>query len=368
MAHHLLSPLDATVKLPVRQKEFKFDSLCVNADDRLTDGMAIKSEERRGFRPHTRLHPSNAGRTRGRTGGALEIGFMESLPFRNEALVEEKPSHVVRPRARQLRASEGNTDPVSIPCVKAKGSVARSLHATPTANPSTQSLWVEGSSVLNQGAGLVSAAVAHRSDSVSPESPPQGGVGGGVSGEDSRAVRRCETVHAVLHQSGTYATPTSIGDKVVSDALAVARCSVIANALAGTRRNVVRTFCSRRLCAAHDPVSGPRLLPNIARLESPKFAMTFFSSVPGGTASSLDDSYASPSHSVSDYLEEEEVHRIKQLYFDYFDCEPVSISSVGTSGSDMSMFAYGATASPRPSSSVSRGDRRSFSQRASNTM
>lgn len=364
-----MHPFDATTKLPVRQKEVTFDSLCVNAEDRFAEGLSSKSEERRGFRPNTKLYATNAARTRGRTGGASELGFAESLPTLNEVIGEEKISHIGRPRPRQLRAPEGNTDAIPITRVKAKSNLARPVHATSTSIPSTRSLWVEGSSVLNQDVGLASAALTHLSDCVAQERRLK------VEWEAAclAKIRALRAVVKVFMQSfidrGSCARSTSVSGKVMSDTLAVARCSVITNTLVGTVQNFMRAFRSHRLCAARGPVSGPQLFPNIAGQESTGFTMSLYSSAPGGEESSVNESYVSTNHSVSDYLEEEEVSRIKQLYFDYFDCEAVSISSAVASGSDMSILAYSTTTSISQSSSpVSRGDHSSFSHCASTTM
>ncbi|KAG5466562.1 hypothetical protein LSCM4_01714 [Leishmania orientalis] len=369
MERNPVHPSDSAAKLPVRQKEVKFDSLCLNADDRYTEGMPSKSEERRGFRPNTKVYAANAARTRGRTGGASEVGFTESVPVLREVVGEEKMSHIGRSRARQLRASEGNADAISIARVKSKGSTGRPLHAAPTAIPSTRSLWVEGSSVLNQDVGFASAALTHLSDCVTQERRLK------AEWEAARLakIRALRAVVKVFMQSfidqGSCARSTSIGGKVLSDTLAVARCSVVTNALVGTVQNFMRAFRSRRLCASLGPVSGPHQLPSVARQGSDRFALSLYSSTQGGAAASVDDSYLSPGHSVSDNLEEEEVSRIKQLYFDYFDCEALSISSVAASGSDMSILACGATPSTSlPSSPISKGDRSTFSQCASNTM
>ncbi|KAG5467092.1 hypothetical protein LSCM1_01273 [Leishmania martiniquensis] len=369
MERNPVHPSDPAAKLPVRQKEVKFDSLCVNADDRFAEGMPSKSEERRGFRPNMKVYAANAARIRGRAGGASEVGFTESVPVLHEVFGEEKISHIGRTRARQLRASEGNADALSIARVKSKGSTARPVYAAPTAIPSTRSLWVEGSSVLNQDVGLASAALTHLSDCVTQERRLK------AEWEAARLakIRALRAVVKVFMQSfidqGSCARSTSICGKALSDTLAVARCSVITNALVGTVQNFMRALRSRRLCASRGPASEPPMLPSVVRPESDPFTMSLYSSAPGQAVASVDDSYASPGHSVSDCLEEEEVSRIKQLYFDYFDCEALSISSAVASGSDMSILACGATPSASlPSSPASKGERSSFSQRASNTM
>ncbi|KAK7200942.1 hypothetical protein NESM_000153200 [Novymonas esmeraldas] len=370
MERNSVHPADAAAKLPVRQKEVKFDSLCVSADDRYPEGTTAKLEERRGFRPNTKLYTTNVARARGRASGGT-VDFTESLPILNEVLGEERASHAGRPRARQMRASEGNVDATPIARIRPKGSVARPLPAAAAAaaNPSTRTLWVEGSSVLNQDVGLASAALTHLSDCVAQERRLK------EEWEAARLakVRALRAVVKVFMQSftdhGTYARSTSISGKVLSDTLAVARCSVVTNALVGTVQVFLRAFRSRQLCAATASTSGAHPLPNVGRQGSAGLAMSFYSSGPGGTALSVDDSYASPSHSASDCLEEDEVSRLKQLYFDYFDCEAVSISSAAPSCSDTSLLAYGVPpTTSRPASSVSRSDQSSFSQYASKTM
>ncbi|GET93033.1 hypothetical protein, conserved [Leishmania tarentolae] len=362
-------PSDTAAKLPVRQKEVTFDSLCVNAEDRFVEGQSGKPEERRGFRPNTKLYAANAARTRGRTGAAIESGFMESAPIVNEVAGEEKASHIGRSRARQLRVTEGNTDAIPTTRVKTKSTLARPGHATRTSIPSTRSLWVEGSSVLNQDVGLASAALTHLSNCVKQEDRLKEEL------EAARLakIRALRAVVKVFMQSfidrDSCPRTTHVSSKVVSDTLAVARCSIITNTLVCTVQNFMRGFCSRRLCAARGSSSGSQLFPIMATQESGRFTTTLYSSEHGRAESSVNESYVSPNHSVSDNLEEEEVSRIKQLYFDYFDCEAMSISSAVVSGSDMSILAYSSPSSvSRPSSPVSRGDHSSFSQCASTTM
>lgn len=373
MDRNMMHPFDAAAKLPVRQKEVKFDSLVTGGDDRAAEGGATKSEERRGFRPNTRIYVATGPRARGRMMGGLEGGgvgagnFTQSLPILSEVLSEERVAFPSRQRARPPRLSEVPVEATPVSRGKTKHNAARPLPIAPAANAASR-LWVEGSSMLSQDVGLASAALSHLSDCVALERRLK------EEWDAARLakVRALRSVVRVFMQSFTdqssYARSTSVSGKVLSDTLAVARCSVVTNALVGTVQNFVRAFRSRQLCAARIPVSGPHPLPNAARQGSAGFAMSFYSNAPGGTGSSVDDSYVSPSHSASDTLEEE-VSRLKQLYFDYFDCEAVSITSVVHSTSDTSVLACeNSSPASRPASSVSKSDQSSFSHFASKTL
>ncbi|KAG5492929.1 hypothetical protein JKF63_01509 [Porcisia hertigi] len=361
-------PFDASARLPVRQKEVKFDTLCVNSDDRFAEGTSVKSEERRGFRPATKLLAPNVVRMRGRAGGGSETGLSESSLIVQEMPGEDKTSQGPRPRGRQLRTSESTTDATPIARGKGKSGGVRPGHAAPSTVLSTRNLWVEGSSVLNQDVCLASAALSHLSDCVALERRLK------AEWEAARLakIRALRAVVKMFMQSlidpGPYTRPANLNGRVSSETLAVARFSVVTNALVGTVQNFMRACYSQRLCAARCAVLGRHLPPTVARGGSAGFAVSLYSSGLDGTGLSVEDSYLSSTRSIGDRLEEEEVSRIKQLYFDYFDCEAMSISSAVLSEGDTSLLAYGATSTSQPSSTPLRGDLDSFSHCASKTM
>lgn len=369
---------DSSARCPLRPKEMKLDFGGVLNDDRLPQ-MTMKPDERRGFRPAPRLqalHPSR-GKHRGTAmadaSGGNHVNVSGSVGEGLSAMLSPNLLPTDTPKETQLHVG-GHLQPVvrrrslefaltASPQMRLKAkthAAGRHLRVSDTMPTShARSLWVEGNSVLNTEASAASSALACLSECVARERQIK---------EEWEAARfaKLQAFRAVVKVfmmsftdlggrggGGGSSDPRQTNVKGITDTLAAARCSVVTNGLVGTIQSFARAFRSRQVAAARGTLPAPASSFRPAT-SSVDFALSLYSGVPSTGVSGEDAVSASQSYSTSDALDQEEVSRLRQLYFDYFDCEPVSISTVAPSGNESSVFDMASAVPPsRPSTSSS---------------
>jgi hypothetical protein len=387
---------ESSAKCPLRPKEMKFNFGSAISDERFSE-TTVKSDERRGFRPAPRLHALHLsrGKYHRNTGGAAAAADDASnsnagrsgsggegigaIPPLTDTPVKDNQLQVGHAAQRAVRRRSLDFALMASPQMrlKAKAHAAgrhfRISETVPTSH--ARALWVEGNSVLNTEAGAASSALAYLSECVARERQIK---------EEWEAARfaKVRAFRAVVKvfmisfadtgtdggSGGAASDPRQTHGKGVTNALAVARCSSVTNALVGTVQSFARAFCSRQLAAARG------MLPSATTLFRPAtdntdLALSFSSGIPPSRVSAEDRASDSRSYSTSDALDREEISRLRQLYFDYFDCEAVSISVMTPSGNENSMNNAGSgVAASRPTSGSFMEDVDEFARCASRTM
>lgn len=380
---------EGSAKCPLRPKEMKLDfggisgSIASN-DDRFSEN-ATRSEERRGFRPAPKLQALHLARGKARSGTVADIsssyyntnntssnnsaGDATSAGPLTETPMKDTLLQGANQRQLRRRSLEFALTASSQLRLKAKAPAAgrhlRISETMPAAHSRT--LWVEGNSVLHTEVGVAATALTHLSNCMSREQQIK---------EEWEAARlaKVRAFRAVVKafmlsltdSGGDARTPMGRG---ITDTIAVARCSVVTNTLVGTIQSFARAFRSRRLAAARGTL--PLSAPLFRRITSSgDFGFTIHTpSQSKRMSTDDDDTSASRSCSGSDALDKVEMERLRQLYFDYFDCEAVSISSVVPSGAEGSVFGTDPTYSmSRKSSSCFMEDVDQLFSCASKTM
>lgn len=363
---------DSSVRCPLQPKEVKFDTLCNNAEERFSEN-AVRLEERRGFRAPPKLHNITTIRSKGR---GAENG-LDLPPPRVDGAEERNLLSLSRMRPR--RATDALTVGIPLPLppppphqaqqrLKTKAGTRKSGIMAPTPMKGARNLWVEGSSVLNPDVGHAAVALSQLTDCVALERRLR---------DELEAARyaKLQAFRAVVKvfmmsysDNGNDQRPLGKG---FHDKLAVARCSVVTNALVGTVQNYLRSLRSRQVCIALQRAQEPTSAlsaPSVGRAKS-HYTCSGFSGLSELDVEEDDEIDQSGTYGVEDVLDLEEVNRLKQLYFDYFDCEAVSISSTLPSGGDSCAMNDGfSPPSSRPISAISGSEQSSMSNLASTAL
>ncbi|KAH9601604.1 hypothetical protein LSM04_004687 [Trypanosoma melophagium] len=106
-----------------------------------------------------------------------------------------------------------------------------------------------------------------------------------------------------------------LGRRKAGEEFALAQCAVVAQTLTVTIQSYVRAFQSRRLTAARHYLS--RGGSNSDNLNEASLRMLQFQQRLTSEGSILSETTSS----LHELLDDEEISRLKQLYFDYYDCD-----------------------------------------------
>ncbi|KPI83160.1 hypothetical protein ABL78_7815 [Leptomonas seymouri] len=376
---------ESSARCPLRPKEMKLDFGGATNDERFSESTA-KSDERRGFRPAPKLLAPHLSRGKQQRAGAVTavdgnnsngetFGAIvpQNIPM-TDTPMKSNPLQVGHlQRTAQTRGLEFSLTSSTQPRLKAKAHAAgrQSRGSDTMLALHSNTLWVEGNSVLNTEIGVASSALNYLSECVARERQRK---------EEWEAARfaKVQAFRAVVKVfmmsftdaggSGNSGDPRQSNSKGITDTLSIARCSVVTNALVGTIQSFARAFRSRQLAAARGtlPLAAPPYRPTTS---STDFAHSFNSAAAASRFSTANTVSSSQSFSTNDALDREEISQLKQLYFDFFDCEAVSIRTATPSGNDGSMCEVGsALNASRPFSASFMEDVDDFAQCASRTM
>lgn len=307
----------------VQVKEMKLD-----VNDSTNSADALPHKERRGFRPQPKLCSST-------TNMWSSSRAAEAAPEEDMTRVSEKetktrflggdegfaggdsPVHRAKFKGgaswSRYRSSSKVAKKISVTkglSVGSGPSLGDSSHAR-TSGGNKEKLLIEGSSVLNGDTGLASQVLAQLSDCVNNERRIR---------KEMEAVRKAKTKAFQALVRVYFESLRLQADRrprALPDSLAVARCSVITNTLVATIQANLRAVQSCQVAMQllrdkHD-LCLPAPLTARAPSTSPRFA----------------DSRGSVSSSrlFEDVLGVDDINELKQLYFDYFDCEVISITT-----------------------------------------
>lgn len=132
------------------------------------------------------------------------------------------------------------------------------------------------------------------------------------------------------------------------EAKTIARCSVVTTTLVTIIQTFLRYYQSKQL------VVGMRNLKERMRVyELPDCERTAASTWSERAMQSIGSDYDKASRSVENLLDEQEINKLKQLYFDYYDCEVVSLGSPELSNASEFGDADGEKMRSRCSSKIS---------------
>ncbi|CCW64408.1 unnamed protein product [Phytomonas sp. EM1] len=203
------------------------------------------------------------------------------------------------------------------------------------ANPqpqAAQSLFVEGSSMLAQDAGHASQALKHLSDCVAEERHLRDAL---EKAKDLKLKAFREVTRIYLSSLDIAYSPSAAVSAAKParslfqnpDRVSLARCAVVSNTLLSTIQTYMRCWQSSQLIAS---LRGFRHLNSKLNFISNSDITSFFSTRPDYDER-MDQSASRLSSSLEDLLDMEEINKLKQLYFDYFDCEIVELDSTESS-------------------------------------
>lgn len=188
----------------------------------------------------------------------------------------------------------------------------RNLYPRNKQDDSKQSLLIEGNSVWSGDIAFASHALDHLSECVQQERRLREQL-------DLAKYAKLQAFRSITNIFRNYVQNPSI--RTLPEAKTIARCSVVTKTLATIIQTFLRYFQSKQLVAG--------MMRNLQRRNvfgSDGFDRTVIS-VLSERAQSLSSDYDRASRSVEDLLDEQEISKLKQLYFDYYDCEVVSIGS-----------------------------------------
>eukprot|EP00796_Vickermania_ingenoplastis_P005469 gene5469-3943_t len=207
--------------------------------------------------------------------------------------------------ARPKNISEGHS------VVEPKGSRAPIRGKPPVESP--QSLLIEGNSVCSGDIAYASHALDHLTSCVKEERKLREQL-------DMVKYAKLQAFRSVISMFRSYVQHPSI--RTHPEAKTIARCSVVTKTLTTVIQTFLRYTQSRQLVAGMMHHQRMRTLGSPS--ENDRTAASVFSE---RAAQSLGSDYDRASRSVEDLLDEQEVNKLKQLYFDYYDCEVVSIGT-----------------------------------------
>lgn len=308
---YTISPVAPTENKWIRPKEMKIGPLLPPFE---SQGHPLGAS-RRGFKPQKRITVQQHSLSGSKSVHSFNSpslatgpkGKLSNKPMRHLPGEEGQPNQSIWTSStrKATKTAEALPEP--------KGYRAMTSHKGRTV-PDTAplSLHIEGSSVLNADVSAATSALLHLSDCVKEERRLKEQLEM-VQDEKLMAFR---SVISVFRQ---YAHNPSI--RAHPEVKTIARCAVVTRALVTIVQTFLRSYQSNQILAARKSL--------MARSSSDyRTATAVFSEV---ATESLGSEYDRASRSVEDLLDEQEISKLKQLYFDYYDCEVLSIG-----GSDLS--------------------------------
>lgn len=176
------------------------------------------------------------------------------------------------------------------------------------------SLLIEGNSVWNGDIALASQSLRHLSSCVKMERQLREQL------EEAKKAK-LQAFRSITNMFKKFVHNPSIRSH--PEAKTIARCSVVTKTLTVIIQTFLRYFQSRQLviglrnqhdCFHADPLAS----------EGERTTVSSSSVIP---LPSNGSDYDRATKSVEDLLDEQEIHSIRQLYFDYYDCEVLSMRS-----------------------------------------
>ncbi|ORC91937.1 uncharacterized protein TM35_000041510 [Trypanosoma theileri] len=311
---------------PVLQpREVKFSDLAVRSGD------SPPKSERRGFRPTPQKTHTHGPKSTTSRGSLLQIqqtslSQQQQIPFAHphdgdvESDDDDKRRGRQGPRDGGAGAlvgdathihSHSHTHNVRTHKGKNTGRTARST-APATAELANTRMEIAGSAVWAEdyAAGAVNA-LAELRNCVAAERRLKEELAK-INAAKLLAFRGVISVYlASVKQCGK---PTMVRRKAGAE-FALAQCAVVAQTLTVTIQSYVRAFQSRRLTATRSYISRGGLTSENFNEESVR--MPQFQNRINSEGSILSETTSS----LHDLLDDEEISRLKQLYFDYYDCD-----------------------------------------------
>lgn len=296
----------------LRQKEMKITPLLPDGEDRVPD-------QRRGFKPHKKA--SKMRHASAAHGGKLCPSHLDMYNVRTTIVKTGTHQSI---RAQTILSEEGPLQfrsggkgnsryPSEITVEKKKIKRVRKGKGNASPTDSGQDLSIEGNSVLSGDTTLITHILGQLTVYVKEERR--------LREELEKAKHaKLQAFRSITNAFRSYVQNPSIRSH--PEAKTIARCFVVTKTLLTIIQTSLRCFQSKQYVHC--------LRKKLQQRDADKqkeSGHTLLSAPSGMTAHSLCSDFDKANQSMEDILNEEEINKLKQLYFDYYECEVLSINS-----------------------------------------
>ncbi|KEG14934.1 hypothetical protein DQ04_00251100 [Trypanosoma grayi] len=279
-------------RLVLQPREVKFTDLVPALGKRVVDSPS--KSERRGFRPTPqKSHPHAAKGTKNSAvdGPEAESGDEEDRRRGRQRLPDVGGGHVAKPyKIKVPRASKMSLQTENI---------------TGRMEISGNAVWAEDYSVAAVNALAVLGNSVTRERRLKEE----------LARTHATKMLAFRSVINVYLSSVKESGKPKLGRRKAAVEVALAQCAVVTQTLVLTIQSYLRSFQSRKITAIRRGIRRSGLDPDA--WSAPSVRMPHFTEVSNSEGSTLSETTSS----LQELLDEEEISRLKQLYFDYYDCD-----------------------------------------------